>query len=779
MSGEIKLAGMASGIAFDELIAKMIEAEKYQANKLESWKKTWQTKVDTLKELASRVSSLQNSNNILRSASSFITKMASSTNSTVADITVDSSALVGSYKMEVASSVKHKTGSTGVSGGSHTLDPYNAGDKLTFTDGSGKEIDVDLSSITDVDDLITAIRLEIQSQNSTASVELVGDGSSNNAYRIVLTSAQAGTDHQIQIIQDDTGLSFGKNSMDSQFEYTGSTDVNELLAIAGSYTGHNSKRINFTVDTGGEISGGKVRLRWEDPTDGRSGYVTLNGSGTTNLFQGIQIDIAADGTLAKGTKFSLDVFAPDIQLGQDRGLAQSAQVTHSGLSSRTAQVTATDGTFQYSYKGQTSPVISVPAGASLEDLVRLINESAGNPGVRASIINDGGGTAQSFHLILTGTDSGAANQIVVKNSTLTNISETDFTTTRQATNAVFKIDDFPPGADNWIQKGSNLVTDIVPGASIRLKDTGVVNFSITNNEEDMADKVQAFVDEYNALMDYIDEITKVVLDQEDEAVYGNSGVLVGNYAVNILRSQLRGFVGSRALGFSPDNDAFSLLTQIGLSTNDMKRMEFDKELFKAELNNNPTAIVSLFSANKEGVISNNQFIYVAGTSETKAGIYDFTVNYNASGDIDYVSYIDRSSGKTYTSNSSDEIRISADKKSFTVFGGSARGAAIQGVGASGSNSFSMTIKDGKAKTFGEELTRLFDERTGLTKVLERNYESIIKNIDKRIDRENMRLLQVKKRLEMRFANLEVNMQNWNGQMERLQQQIAQLPSGAK
>jgi len=776
MSGEIKLAGMASGIAFDELIAKMIEAEKYQANKLESWKKTWQTKVDTLKELASRVSSLQNSNNILRSAASFITKMASSTNSTVADITVDSSALVGSYKMEVASGVKHKTGSTGVSGGSQPLS-YNTGDKLTFTDGSGDEIEIDISAVTSVDDLVLEIRQALLSSN--ASVELVNDGSSYNAYRIVLTSAQAGTDHQIKIIQDDTGLSFGVNSMDSQFENGGNTEVNDLLTVAGTYTGHNSKRINFTVDTGGDISDGKVRLRWEDPTDGRSGYVTLNGSGTTNLFQGIQIDIAADGTLAKGTKFSLDVFAPDIQLGQDRGLAQSAQVTHSGLSSRTAQVTATDGIFQYSYKGQTSPVISVPAGASLEDLVKLINESAGNPGVRASIINDGGGTAQSFHLVLTGTDSGAANQIVVNTSTLTNISETDFTTTRQATNAVFKIDDFPPGADNWIQKSSNLVTDIVPGASIRLKDTGVVNFSITNNEDDMADKVQAFVDEYNALMDYIDEITKVVLDEEDEAVYGNSGVLVGNYAVNILRSQLRGFVGSRALGFSPDNDAFSLLTQIGLSTNDLKRMEFDKELFKAELNNNPSAIVSLFSANKEGVISNNQFIYVAGTSETKAGIYDFTVNYNASGDIDYVSYIDRSSGKTYTSNSSDEIRISADKKSFTVFGGNARGAAIQGVGASGSNTFSMTIKDGKSKTFGEELTRLFDERTGLTKVLERNYESIIKSIDKRIDRENMRLLQVKKRLEMRFANLEVNMQNWNGQMERLQQQIAQLPSGSK
>jgi flagellar capping protein FliD len=74
---------------------------RFQARKLEAWKKTWVDKVDTLRDLSHRVNSLQTANNALRVASSFITRMASSTNSTVADIAVDSTALLGSYKNDI------------------------------------------------------------------------------------------------------------------------------------------------------------------------------------------------------------------------------------------------------------------------------------------------------------------------------------------------------------------------------------------------------------------------------------------------------------------------------------------------------------------------------------------------------------------------------------------------------------------------------------------------------------------------------------------------------
>jgi flagellar hook-associated protein 2 len=775
-SGQIKLAGIASGIAFDELVAKMVDAEKYQANKLEAWKKTWQDKVDTLKELSSRITALQKSNNVLKMSSSFITRLATSTNNSVADITVDSTSLVGAYKMEVAGAVRHRTGSTGVDDRTENLG-FTTGDTLEFSDGDGRNITVTLHDSMNLNDLNDEINRELVNAGSAARADIVSNGSEYNQWRLVVTSARAGNDGAVRFSRDDTGLSFGKQSYDDRFEFIGSNDINDVLRPAGVYNGHTSKRINFTVETGGEVSSGNVRIRWEDPTDGRSGTAVVRGTGEVTLFQGLKLQVD-DGILTRGQQFSWDVYAPDIQLGQDRGLAQSAQMTHSGLSSRNAIVTNPAGSFQYSYRGIESQVINVPENTTLEGLVRLINESPGNPGVRASIINDGMGTATSFHLVITGIDSGAANQIEIKQSTLTSMRPEQFEVTRQATNAMVKIDDFPPGADHWIQKSSNLITDIVEGASIRLKDIGVVNFNITNNEEDMADKIQAFVDEYNAILDFIDEITKVVLDEEGRANINSAGILTGNYAINILRSNLRKFIGGRAAGFNPEVDSHSLLSQVGLVSNHMtRRLDFDRDEFIRELNTNADSVIKLFSANREGHLDNNDFIYMSGTNDTKSGIYDFKVEYSDVNVISRVTYTDRATGITYSSEGNRDIRISADGKNFTVFGGGARGAAIMGVNVDGDHTFTMTVKDGKAKTFEEDLDKLFDSQTGITKVLERNYESIIRNIDKRIDRENMRLVQIRKRLEMRFANLEVNMSMWNGQMDRLQAQMGSLPRG--
>jgi flagellar hook-associated protein 2 len=248
----------------------------------------------------------------------------------------------------------------------------------------------------------------------------------------------------------------------------------------------------------------------------------------------------------------------------------------------------------------------------------------------------------------------------------------------------------------------------------------------------------------------------------------------------MLRSSLRTFIGERATGFNGNLDQYSLYTQIGISSNDNRRIDFDRETFMRELNTNPNDVVRLFSADSEGTLDNNNFIYstIATINQTQSGNHSFKVTYGDDGIISYVEYTDHT-GTTYTSDQgSSGIMINRTNNNFTVFGGGARGVSIQGVG-SGINpdmtyEINLTVRDGKAKSFENEIKRLFDENEGLTKVLERNYESIIKNIDKRIDRENARVLQIKKRLETRFANLEVNMQNWNGQMERLQQQLASL-----
>ncbi len=773
MSGEVKITGLATGIDFDEITSKLVEAEKYQAKKLESWKTTWQTKIDTLTELNNKVAAIRTANNSLRIRNSFVNRIASNSNNTVANIAVDSTAPLGSYKLDVASEVKHKTASRGVADSTTVIADTDG--TLNFNDGQGNNIEVDVSSGMTLDQLRLAIQSELNSAGSNATVSYINDNTSVNPLRLQITSANAGTDGKIIFTNDDTNLNFMSTSYDSDFETIKGSSFS-IIDPSGTYNGNVNKRLQFKILDSGTVGSGNIRIQWTDLSTNKSSTVTVTGTGEIDITQGFKINIGA-GSLTKNDEFAIDLSHPDIQKAQDTGLAQTSRVTHQGLSSAKAAVNSTDGVFSYSYAGNSVQPLQIPANTTLEGLVKMINEDSNNSGVIASIVNDGLGTAQSFHLVLTGKNSGADNQIIINNSTnLTYMTASQFETTRDATNAMIKIDDYPSDSDSWIQKSSNLISDLIPNSSITLKTSGTTLFTVNNDSEAMADKVQAFVDAYNEAISYIDDITKVVLNENSEAVIDEAGVLVGNYAVNIVKSKLKTYVGQRANGFDAVNDDFSLLTQVGLSTASDNTMEFDRELFIQKLNESPDDIINLFSADSVGSVDNATFIYNSGLSTTKAGNYEISADFN-NDELTYVKYRKVGSDTWFTSDGNNDIKISADKSYFTIFGGDARGVMISVAnGGTSTQTTTLNIKEGKARTFENEMDILFDENEGTTKVLINNYESIIKNIDKRIDRENMRLAQVKSRLEERFARLETNMQTLNSQMSRLQSQIASLPS---
>ncbi len=774
MSGEIKITGLASGIDFDSLVKKLIEAEGYQAKKLETWKGTWQTKIDKLNELNTNVDSIRTANDKLRTASSFVSRIASNSDGTVADIAVDSKSSQGAYKLDVATTVKHKLGSKGVSSVDSII--ADAAGTFDFSDGEGNNINVIVTDFTTLSELKTTIENELTSVGSHAKVDIINDGSDMDAYRIQLTSGVAGIDGKINVTNDDTNLSFTKASYDSDVEQIKGESYN-LIDPTGTYNGNINKRLKFKVLSTGTVGSTNVKIQWTDLTENKTGTITVNQAGDYAITQGFKISVGA-GTLTKNDEFAIDLFHPDLQQAQNTGLAQSGSVTHSGLMASNAVVSTTAGVFSYSYGGNEIAPLQIPANTTLDKLVKIINEDAKNPGVVASIINDGLGTSQSFHMILTGKNSGAANQIEVTQSTLSNMSTSDFVTTRQATNAMVKIDDYPPDPDSWLQKASNLITDIIPNASVTLKSSGSTNVTIKNDTEAMADKVEDFVTAFNTALDYIDEITKIVLDEKDEASTEDSGILVGNYGVNIVKSKLRSYIGERAVGFDSDEDTYSLLTQVGLTSGDDKRLAFDREAFIDALNDNPDKVVELFSADKIGSTDNSIFTYTAGLSTTKAGTYEVETVFE-NDEIKTVRYRKKGDSTWYDSTKNKDVKISTDKTYFTIFGGDARGAMISTAnGGTGTQTMEFRVKEGRAQTFENQMDELFDNTEGITKVLTNNYEGIIKNIDKRIDRENRRLVQVTSRLQEKFARLETNMQNLNGQMSRLQSQLSSLPTNS-
>ncbi len=68
-----------------------------------------------------------------------------------------------------------------------------------------------------------------------------------------------------------------------------------------------------------------------------------------------------------------------------------------------------NGTFIYTYNHQTRSITTVANETTLQDLVNLINNDTGNPGVTASLLNHGG----TYRLMLSGQDAGEDYQISV------------------------------------------------------------------------------------------------------------------------------------------------------------------------------------------------------------------------------------------------------------------------------------------------------------------------------------------------------------------------------
>lgn len=99
-------------------------------------------------------------------------------------------------------------------------------------------------------------------------------------------------------------------------------------------------------------------------------------------------------------------------------LAAAESEVHSGVDEAFTPVNSSGSTlsFAYTYAGQ-STSINVPDGTTLEQLVGLINNDPNNPGVTASVLDDGGGGTTSHHLVLRGDEMGADNTIAVDGAT--------------------------------------------------------------------------------------------------------------------------------------------------------------------------------------------------------------------------------------------------------------------------------------------------------------------------------------------------------------------------
>jgi len=228
--------------------------------------------------------------------------------------------------------------------------------------------------------------------------------------------------------------------------------------------------------------------------------------------------------------------------------------------------------------------LDISGGETLQDLVRRINDSGG--AVRASLINDGSGVSP-YRLQLSAADTGLAGEFLADGAAL----GLDLTLLSRAQDAKVVIgSDASTGVT--VTSSTNTISDVVPGLSIDLGEvtSGPVTVTVDRNTDAIVEQLSGFVDDYNAAVSAIGDLTK--FDSATET----RGLLMGDGTLRLIERRLSRLVSGSVAGAT---GTLQRLSQVGISLSDGS-VSFDEQKFRDALQNDFAGVTSFFSDSEVG-----------------------------------------------------------------------------------------------------------------------------------------------------------------------------------
>ncbi|TIH15809.1 flagellar hook-associated protein [Marinifilum sp. JC120] len=444
----------------------------------------------------------------------------------------------------------------------------------------------------------------------------------------------------------------------------------------------------------------------------------------------------------------------------------------SGFASDKTVVSPADSKISISCAGKTAN-LDVPAGTTVEGLVKMLNattELRGNVQVEAIK------TGSEYRLKFSSLKMGEANRVTFNSSTtLAALAPSAMSNLQQGQNSKVKIDGFPEGADNWIERETNMVTDGSKGLTLNLKkptSPGTVIVNVSTDTEKIMENVREFVKQVNVVRKALRDISKV--DSETK----KGSVLTGNYGVQLASHRFKDITATKGQGFNNFDtatgagDRYNTLRTLGIETDSDQSsanfglLKIDEEKFEKAMKDNPDGVAKLFSADYEASTSSPNFtIKSLIKGVTKPGSHE--VSYTVSG------------GKiTSATINGKAARIAGWEITADDMAGLGMALRVDNR-ADGTYSGTAGIKTGKTIEMVETLKDMTNSKTGILNIISENYTGIIKNIDKKLDYEKNRLERLEKTLKAKYARLDTVLSKYGGKLKMLQGQIAKLGSGKK
>ncbi len=266
-----------------------------------------------------------------------------------------------------------------------------------------------------------------------------------------------------------------------------------------------------------------------------------------------------------------------------RQLAQSHQLGVK-FSSET-EALPSDGTLSLTVDGKEMKLdfASLPANATVKDLVSQINGASNNPGVKASLVRSNG----EVNLVLTSTSSGTAKAIGMNftsgGSAASDALAGKVTKPTEITKAQDAIVEMGGSNPLVITSSSNKLENVIDGLTINLtkaQAAGEAPLQLTVEQDNtaMTEALKKFVTGYNTLVDELNKLTKSTTDE--------SGLLANDSTVRSLMSQLRSGIRDLPNGMT--------LSSLGIKTDREGKLSLDETAFTKALTADPELLSKAF-----------------------------------------------------------------------------------------------------------------------------------------------------------------------------------------
>ncbi|MHC4361216.1 MAG: flagellar filament capping protein FliD [Planctomycetota bacterium] len=486
--------------------------------------------------------------------------------------------------------------------------------------------------------------------------------------------------------------------------------------------------------------------------------ISINASSTEVWQADNELTYNSDNATLSTKIVDLDQFSGTLGGGEH---IEITGTDHSGTPITQVDLSVTDNTSVAHLISEINDAFDGIAKATFENgKIILTDDTSGSSTLSISLNWDDNGSGATLTLptMAVSTEGGSTT------ANLANFAPGDFAETQSAQDSQIRVDGYP--AADWIERSSNTIDDVIHGVTLHLHDTTDASgeqITLTRDIESVKQKLLSMVNAYNLAVEYVKEKTGY------NDVLKTAGVLVGDYVVSTIRSQLLTPLISQTSGFIEDVDAFLMPGQIGLELDKDGILNLNTSVFDEAIAEDYMGVLAIIGADKEGSSDSNTIqFYGASSDYTTAGTYDVEVMVSAGAITS--ARIKLASESTYRDATFSGNIVTGDT-SFDDNGDPLypENALQLSVDLTQTGTFTATVrvKQGFTGAIEDVLDRMLKATTGSIQIDQEHVDDQIEYLQDRIDDEEDRLTRTESRLVAQFARLEKTLALIQRQMQAL------------